>query len=279
MNYIGIDLGGTSIKLAKIENDSITQHIVELTPQEENQDVAIDLIVYMIKKLINQNTEWIGIGVPSVVDRKLGIVYDVQNIKGWKRVELKSILEAVFSIPVFIDNDANCFAIAEKYYGCAKSYQNIVGLTIGTGLGGGIVQEGKLLDDVNCGSGEFGEIPYRDSILEDYCASKFFTSKGYTGKEVFELAEQDSVEAAKIFNEFGYHLAFAIKIVMLTIDPEIIVLGGAISKSYKFFKEAMYEELKNFPYQNSLINLKILTSELENSALFGAVALGRRVGN
>ena len=273
-NVIGIDLGGTSVKLGRIENNKIIESIEQNTPETDDQMEVVDLIISMIKKIRNKDTVAIGIGVPSVVDRENGIVYDTQNIPSWKKVHLKSYLADSLHLPIFIDNDANCFAIGENIYGSATEFENFVGITLGTGLGGGIVQNSKLLSDSNCGSGEFGEIPYLDSIIEDYCGGNFFKDKhGISGFDLYTKAINGNKKAIDIFNEYGKHIANVVKIIVLTIDPEAVIFGGSISKSFDFFENSMKKELKNFPYQNSINKLKILTSTLKNSAIFGAAAL------
>ena len=101
---------------------------------------------------------------------------------------MKEILEACFSVPVYVDNDANCFALGERIFGEGKTVDNFVGLTLGTGLGGGIIQNGKLLADANCGSGEFGMIPYQGQILEYFCSGSYFMNVwGVDGKEMYTI--------------------------------------------------------------------------------------------
>jgi len=271
---IGIDLGGTFIKGGRIEDGKIEQQFSLETRASEGGEVTLNVLREVINELMTSATSAIGIGVPSVVDKLHGVAYNVQNIENWDEVHLKSILEAEFGLPVFIDNDANCFAIGEKYFGAARAYDHFVGITLGTGVGGGIVQNGKLLLDANCGSGEFGEIPYRDSIIEDYCGSRFFIEKnGVTGSEAYQKALVGDFDSIKMFNEYGRHIAVLVKIIVLTIDPQAIVFGGAISGSLSLFQNSMTDELKNFPYPNSIKKLVIRTSNIDNAGILGAAAL------
>jgi glucokinase len=112
--------------------------------------------------------------VPSIVNRKEGIVYDVQNIRAPQEVYLKEILEKEIKVPVYLDNDANCFALGEYRFGAGQGSKHLVGLTIGTGMGAGIINDGFLLKDANGGAGEFGIIPYLDAGYESYCSGQFF---------------------------------------------------------------------------------------------------------
>ena len=273
-NIIGIDLGGTKIAGGRIENESIVKELSADTKASDGGEVTLNILKNLIGDLINKDTKAIGVGVPSVVDREKGIVYNVQNIKNWDKVHLRSILENEFKLPVKIDNDANCFAYGEKVFGKGKEFANFVGITLGTGVGGGIIQNNRLLLDSNCGSGEFGEIPYLDSILEEYCGSRFFTrTVGGSGYEIALKAREGDKESLKVYEEYGKHMAVLVKIILLVIDPEAIVFGGSISKSYDLFKDSMYKHLSDFPYPNSIEKIEILTSELNNSGILGAGAL------
>lgn len=273
-NIIGIDIGGTSIVGGRIERDKISVLIKEDTLATIGGDATIDVLTRIIDRLVTPNTEAIGIGVPSVVDRERGVVYNVQNIKDWDEVHLKAILESRFNIPVFIDNDANCFAMGERIYGKGKSFLNFVGITLGTGVGGGIIQNGHLLNDANCGSGEFGELPYLDSILEEYCGSRFFPREGgLNGLEAATRAREGDKQAIELFNLYGKHLSILVKVILLVIDPEAIIFGGSISGSFDLFEKAMYKGLSDFPYPKSIQKIKITYSELQETGVLGAGAL------
>ena len=113
MSYIGIDLGGTKVRAARIIGQSCKTYAESLIPKKGTEKEIIDIIKEIISKLLDKNVKGIGIGVPSLVDQKLGIVYDVQNIPSWKKVLLKDVLESHFNISVFINNDVNCFALGE----------------------------------------------------------------------------------------------------------------------------------------------------------------------
>lgn len=273
-NVIGVDIGGTNIVGGRIEGNVIVQQLSEDTNALKGGEETLNILIEIIRKLATSETTGIGIGVPSVVDREQGIVYNVQNIQDWDEVHLKSILEKEFCVPVFIDNDANCFAYGEKIFGQGNEYRNFVGITLGTGVGGGIIQNNHLLNDANCGSGEFGEVPYLDSILEEYCGSRFFTRTGnITGFEAALKAKEGDKKSIELYNEYGKHIAVLVKIIMLIVDPQAIIFGGSISKSFKLFEKSMYENLSDFPYPNSVKKIKILVSELQNIGVLGAGAL------
>ena len=157
----------------------------------------------------------IGVGVPSVIDLKTGTVYDVQNIPSWKEVPLKARLEERYGRPAYVNNDANCFAVGEKYFGKIKPYDSAVGLIVGTGLGAGIIANGRLYSGVNCGAGEFGMIPYLDRTLEDYASGRFFKRVHGVGPRACRTGGTRRPGPLAIFAEFGRHLGEAVKVVLL----------------------------------------------------------------
>jgi len=273
-NIIGVDLGGTNIRAGKVVQQKIVQTTKAPTSSSGTEEEVLETLFSVIDGCFDENTKSIGVGVPSVVDVEKGIVYDVVNIPSWKVVPLKSILENRYNIPIYVNNDANCFVLGEKYFGKAQSYKSIVGLCIGTGMGSGLIFNGKLYEGVNCGAGEFGNIPYLNSNFEHYCSGQFFAEeKSITAFEACQMAGEGDAGALKMFEEFGFHIGQAIKSILYAYDPEIIVLGGSLTNAYEFFKPAMYEAIQNFAYRNVLSNLKIEISELEHSAIYGAAAL------
>ncbi len=273
-NVIGIDLGATNIRGAIVNSDTLSDIIpVRIHSQGTVEEVLHD-IYQVIDQLLNPNIAAIGIGVPSVVDVKEGIVYDVQYIPSWKEVPLKKILEARYNIPVFVNNDANCFALGEYYFGKAKNAESMVGLTIGTGLGGGIIIHDKLFAGYNCGAGEFGCLPYKDNILEYYCSGSFFKNVyDLDGVQVYESAKKGEAGALELYGELGIHVGNAIKAVLYTYDPQLIVLGGSVSQAYDLFKATMWATVKTLAYGKTAERIRIETSDLKNSGILGAAAL------
>jgi glucokinase len=274
MNVIGIDLGGTNVRAGIVSGNILDNVLSRRIHNNGSIDEVLDDIFCLVDELKNGDTEGIGIGVPSVVDIKSGVVFDVQNIPSWKTVPLKSLMEQRYNVPVYINNDANCFATGEKYSGKAKGFDNFVGLIVGTGLGAGVILNGRLYSGTNCGAGEFGMIPYKDSNFESYCCGQFFKNKyEISGEEVSKLASEGDERALGIFNEFGEHLGNAIKTILYSVDPEAIILGGSVSKAFKFYKDSMWKSIESFAYSNSLQKLIIDVSELEQVAILGAAAL------
>lgn len=273
--YIGVDLGGTNMRAGRVENDCLVAQASERTPKSPKDTAeTIDLLERVIRSVWTPEVSAIGIGVPGLVDRQDGIVYNLVNIPHWDVVPLREILEARFGTRVVIDNDANCFALGERVFGVGRQYENFVGLTLGTGLGGGIIQQGRLLADSNCGSGEFGMMPYRDNILEYYCSGSYFMNIwGVDGKTMYGRALEGDAEALEAYRQLGGHIAAAVKIVMLAVDPEMIVFGGSVAAAHALFEESLWENLRDFAYPNSVKRLRIFFSEMENPAILGAASL------
>ena len=274
MKVLGIDIGGTNIRAGLVENNVVVR-IESLKIKKAGSETEImDDLNFLIGKFMSEKIDGIGIGVPSLVDSEKGIVYDATNIPAWKEVHLKEQIEAKKGIPVYVNNDANCFVMGEKYFGRAKAYNNIVGLIIGTGLGSGLVLNNHLYVGENCGAGEFGMIPFRDHDFEYYCSGQFFENEyGVSGEEIKQRAEDGDARALEIFTQFGSNLGEAIKVIMLAVDPEIFILGGSVSKSYEFFKDAMCESIRKFIYVHSSDKIKVEVSETNHIAILGAAAL------
>ena len=275
-SIIGIDLGGTNIKGGVVTDSALRRVQSVPTCASQGGDVTLGALKGLIRSLLASvpQCSGIGLGVPSVVDRRAGIAFNLMNIRGWEEVHLKTVLEEEFGLPVFMDNDANCFALGEYRYGRCRGIENFVGITLGTGVGGGIIQRGRLLDDANCGSGEFGELPYLDSKLEDYCASRFFTdSCGRTAVELSLAARQGDEAALDAYRQYGRHVAMLVKTILYVIDPQAIVFGGSISKSFDLFEQSLKENLCDFSYPESLKKLRILISDNNECGILGAAAL------
>ena len=272
--FLGVDLGGTSFKVGRVRHATIeerTQNPVGRTVSEKD---LINILYKSIDSVITPEVKGIGVGVPGVVDPIDGIIYDIQNLPGWKKIYLKKLLEERYLIPVNINNDANCFALGENYFGKGANYKNFVGLSIGTGLGMGIIIDNKLYNGVLCGAGEIGMVTYKESIIEHYAGSLFFANTyNRSAKEFSELAQKGDVMALQAFSEFGSHLGAAIKNVLYMYAPEAIVLGGSISKAYPLFEEAVNDSLKTFAYPKQIEDLKIEISDKEGLAILGAAAL------
>ena len=269
---IGVDLGGTNIRVGIVDEEQLVSKVAAPCPKDEEK-VVLEQIIGLIRELMSAGVTSIGVGVPSVVDRERGIVHNVANIPSWKEVHLKEILEEEFHRPAYINNDANCFALGEHCFGEGRRFSDFVGLTIGTGIGTGLILNGKLYNGHNTGAGEICSLPFREKDYEHYCASRFFEAFQTTGRELGEKAQAGDSQALKTWGLFGDNLGCLIETVVYAYDPEAIILGGGIADAFDYFKDAMYERLKEFPYQESVARLHIGPSQLKDAALLGAAML------
>ncbi len=274
INIIGIDLGGTHVRAGVVAGGQLTEINSARIPSSGSVDDVLKVMYELIDPLVDSEVRAIGIGVPSVVDIENGIVYDVQNIPSWKKVELKKVMEEKYRLPVLVNNDANCFALGEKYFGKGKKFHSMIGLAIGTGLGAGIIINDKLYAGVNCGAGEFGNVEYLDQYYEYYASGQFFENCYKTnGELVYKKALDGDPLSVMIFEELGTHLGNAIRMILYTYCPELIVLGGSISKAYPLFGEKMWERIRTYVYSNTLDQFHLEVSELENPGILGAASL------
>jgi glucokinase len=271
---IGVDLGGTNVRAGLVIDGRLAEvRSVPVRSRGSETEVLEDLF-RAVDPLVRDDVAGIGAGVPSVIDLATGTVYDVQNIPSWKKVGLKAILERRYRRPAFVNNDANAFAAGEKVFGKVRPYDSAVGLIVGTGLGAGIIANGRLYSGVNCGAGEFGMLPYLDRNFEAYASGQFFERvHGLSGHELAARADMRDGWALGIFDEFGRHLGEAVKAICYAVDPEIIVLGGSVSKSYRFFRESLGRTFRSYAYSIAKERLKIEVSEIEHIAILGAAAL------
>lgn len=271
---IGVDLGATNVRSATVSVEIISDIVSKRINSDGNEEEVLNDVFEVIDKLVTNETKAIGIGVPSVVDVEEGIVYDVQYIPSWKEVPLKKIMEQRYRIPVYVNNDANCFAVGEHYFGKGKNADSLIGLTLGTGVGAGIIINNKLYPGRNCGAGEFGMVNYLDNVYEYYCSGSFFENVyQLSGEAVFQSAKEGNKRAMEMYAEMGVHLGNAIKMIMYTYDPALIILGGSVRFAYEFFQQTMWERIKTFAFTKSAERLRIEISELKNSGILGAAAL------
>jgi glucokinase len=269
---VGVDLGGTNVRAGLVRNGRIIAFEARPHPPKANAEAIIDQICRTIAKVLRPGVSGIGVGVPTLVNK--GIVYSPNNIPSWKVVPLQKILERRFHIPVVLNNDAKCFALGELHFGAGRGYQNLVGLIVGTGLGAGVIINGKLYSGSNGGAGEIGSIAYKEKDFEHYCSGRFFQREfGLDGATLHERVKNGDRKARAMFAAFGDDFANVIMALLYAYDPEIIVLGGSVSKAYPYFEGRMRKKLKAFHFQNSLKRLKIVQSKKANIAVLAAASL------
>lgn len=275
---IGIDIGGTNTVFGLVdEKGKILKMHERSTLADLSKDIILENLKSGVQKVWDKSVKGIGIGFPSIVDVKTGIVYEAPNIPAFKKVSLKKELEKEFKVRVEINNDANCFAFGEKLFGSGKRYKDIVAVTLGTGFGVGVIVNSQIYCGKNCAVGELGGVRYKDINLDYYAGGRhFFLDKtNMEGKELYTLAKKGDKKAKKIFQEYGQNLGYALGLIVSAYNPELIILGGNISKAYPFFKKSMQESINtNLNNRKTIMNsFKVVGSKLKNAGVLGAAAL------
>lgn len=270
---IGVDLGGTNVRAGLVRGDRLAEVDARPIRSRGTKHEVFEDLCASIDAVIRPGVRGIGVGVPSLVQPATGTILDTTNIPSWKRVALRAWLEKRYRKSVRIDNDANCLALGERYFGHGRTCDNFVALILGTGFGAGIVSNGRLCSGTDCGAGEIGLIPYRDAIVEKYASGQFFVSNGREGAELAAAADRGEAAARRLFAEYGRHLAHAVSIVLYVLAPEKIIFGGSVSKAWRHFRGPMREALRGFAYPSVLRAVRFQTSTVRHAAILGAASL------
>ncbi len=271
---IGLNIEAPGIKIGRITGSKIDKiKNIEIDLKGGKSEILQE-IIHLIESILDSSILGIGIGVPTTVDVEKGIAYDVSRIASWKEVHLKKELESHFKVPVYVNNDANCFTVGEYYYGKGRKYENFVGLIIGEGMGGGVIVNKNLLSGSSGGVGEFGYLPYKDRDYDHFCSKRFFEHEsGMDFEKIFQMAEKNDKKALKLFNTFGQNLGHALEMIITVLDPQCVVLGGEVSTAYDLFKDSMWQVLHScsLPHVRNILDVRI--SDVQNIDILGAAAL------
>ena len=271
---VGVDIGGTSIGAGCIVDKKISKTHSLPTGADRSADEILETLFEVVGEVLLPGTQAIGVGVPGLINADKGEIINIANIPAWKGMPLIEKLSSRFGIPVYLENDANCFALGEKHFGKGQKYANMVAIALGTGVGGGIIINNKIHSGLFGGAGEVGHIPYEGDIFEAFGGSAFFIKKNnITGEELFKRAMKGDEKALALFNEFGHHIGKLVKTLLYILAPEAIILGGSISKSFSLFKDGILEEIADFPFEIMKDVIAIEQSELEDIAILGAAGL------
>ncbi len=295
---VGIDLGGTNLKIALLDSGlRIKDRRVLSTRDFISKEGLIGAIVDSIKKIITDNRLkrpdilGVGLGLPGPIDVKSGIVHFFPNIPGWKKVGLKRILQDRLKLPVALDNDANLMSLAEARLGAAEGYKAVVCITLGTGVGAGIVIDSKLYRGPGFAAGEIGHMPINEkgprcncggiACLEAYIgnnrilrqAKKIF-KRDIPLEELSSLANKQNKKAVKIWQEAGRRLGVALAGVVNLLNPDVIVVGGGVAGAGRVLFDSIRETISKRAMPVQAGNVRVLKARLGNDAgLIGAAIL------
>ncbi|MDZ8024984.1 MAG: ROK family protein [Nostoc sp. DedQUE11] len=284
---IGIDVGGTAIKLGRFTPDGTCLQSLTLTaPQPTTPEAVLAVLVDAIAQIDPDNQSVaIGVGTPGPADAAARIAKIAINLPGWLDVPLADWLETKTSKPTVIGNDANCALLGEAWLGAGRQFQNLILLTLGTGVGGAIILNGKLFVGHQGAAGELGLISFNpdgptcnsgnQGSLEQYASATAIRCR--TLKEPIELgilAQQGDAASLTFWQEYGKCLGIGLTTLVYVLTPQAIVIGGGISGSFEFFFPAMKAEIEKRVQPLSREGLQILPAQLGKFAgMVGAAKL------
>lgn len=299
---IGIDFGGTSIKSAVVEGARVLLHGPPIDTQlHHSAESLVDAIVQLVATLrtVHPSVAGIGVGLPGFVDSVNGVVHSLTNVAGWSEVPLRTILSERTGLPAIIENDANAMAYGEWKYGAAVGAKHAVCITLGTGVGGGLILDGKLYRGATLAAGEIGHMsidyrgikgPYGNfGGLEEYVgnvqiaerAQKLYTQAGLqktmdecTPLALAKAAHAGDAVAKEMWDALGTEIGAALASVVWILNPDTIVIGGGVANAGDLLFTPIRRELtaRTIPVFNA--HLRILPATLGNEAgIIGNAAL------
>lgn len=293
MKSLGIDLGGTSAKLGVVENGVVLDAAIVPTRSDSDYGKIVDDLIGAAKELISlHSVRKVGIGSPGLIDSVTGRVCYSNNIR-WSDKPLRDDIGRALSLPALIANDAKCAALGEALYGAGRGYRRVAMVTLGTGVGGGFVVDGRL----ESGSlyadtaGVFGHMSIypngrkcncgRRGCAEAYCSASAVAKEGtrvfgrkMTAKEVFDTARSGEEKAVKIVRGFSQNLGITLANLANILRPECFIVGGGMAASADMFLDTVGAVLKSDVYGADYAPVKVFAAKLGNSAgVIGAASL------
>lgn len=293
--FLGIDWGGTYIKAGIVNKDGqILKKFTYSSDKLKEKQSFIKEIESLVSDSKKFKVSSIGIGAPGIVDTKKGFIYYLPNISGWKNYPLGAILTKKLKVPVFINNDANLFALAEARFGAAKAKSRVVFLTLGTGLGGAVIINGNLLD-TQTSALELGHVPIDvkshkcgcggTGCIETFTGNKYLLKKYKSLKKnktdvkniktIYHRALKGEKHAVATWKEFSFYLGMYLSGIVNIFNPEVIVFGGGVSGAFKVFKPYLWQALKKQAMWPQLKGLKLVKAKLKDAGIVGAGILAK----
>lgn len=302
----GVDLGGTTVKIGLLSTSGEKVEVWEIpTRTEQNGKYILGDIAKSIrskmeeKNITDSDVMGVGIGAPGPVDSN-GVIYNAVNL-GWGKFNLEEELHSIVKLPVKAGNDANVAAYGEAWKGGGKGYRNMLLATLGTGVGGGIIVDGKILNGATGAGGEIGHIHIEDAeedncgcgnhgcfeqyasatgavrvakrVLEASDADSKLRHMDFECKDIFDLAKEGDEVAVEATKKYGDYLGRGLAAVASTINPEIIVLGGGVSKCGEMLFDLLKPSYEKYVFPGCK-DVKFALAELGNDAgIFGAAKM------
>ncbi|MCP4846687.1 MAG: ROK family protein [Verrucomicrobiaceae bacterium] len=294
LRAIGIDFGATSVKIGALPDilkDGGEEPVVLETLSYSSVNDLIDAIAESVAGIGKRHGNMIavGCGVPGLVDFDRGFVHTLTNVPGWQDIALRDILERETGLPVFIDNDANCMAYAEWRFGAALGLSNVVALTLGTGIGGGMIIDGKLYRGSSFAAGEIGQMsidhkggpgPYGlPGILEGHIGNRQISelaatrlhdqpmpAGGWTPRSVAEMAVAGNPQACQIWLDVAECLGSLLASIAWLINPDAFVIGGGVANAADLLFDPLEKKIRASVSSVISDDLRILPAKFGNEA-------------
>ncbi|MEK0446330.1 MAG: hypothetical protein RLZZ399_1651 [Verrucomicrobiota bacterium] len=298
---IGIDFGGTSIKSALVRGSQIVARGPLIDPQGVSSKETLLVLERVIRGLCADLGELVpvGIGLPGLVDSTQGVVHGLSNVPGWEDVPVQEILESRLGVPVVLENDANAMAYGEWRYGAARNARHVLCMTLGTGVGGGLILDGQLFRGAQLAAGEIGHasIDYRGRQgpfgslggLEEYVGNGQITQRAHwayaeagielpanpcTPEALSRAAHKGCPVALALWNAIGTEIGAAIASAVWLLNPDAIVIGGGISRAGDVLFGPVRESVRSRTSPLLHEHLRIVPAALGNDAgAIGCAAL------
>lgn len=291
MYYICIDIGGTSIKYGVLsEKGEIFIDGTVSTKVTEKENFILSDVKKLIRNILDEyrNYEIKGICVSTagVVNPEKGeIAYAGPTIPKYTGTKIKEELEKEFSISCEVENDVNCAGLGEYWKGAGKGSNSMVCLTIGTGIGGSVILDGKLLNGIGYTAGEIGYMDVNGSYIQNIASSKYLVEKvqkekvekegitdAITGVDIFELAKKGDEICIAGINEIISNLAVGVRNIIYLLNPEVIVIGGGITAQKEYLEEKIRKEVNDGMISDMFRKTRIELAQQGNQAgLLGAL--------
>lgn len=287
LQVLGIDLGGTAIKLGRFDRDgSCLQSLTVATPQPATPEAVLETMVRAIAQIDpKQECLALGVGTPGPIDTAGRIARVAINLPNWHDVPLADWLEAKINRPTILANDGNCAGLGEAWLGAGRAFRNLILLTLGTGVGGAIILDGELFTGHQGAAGELGLITLNPDgpecnsgnrgSLEQYASVGAIRRRtNLEPVQLGALAEAGDVEALTFWQSYGKNLGAGLASLIYVLTPEAIVIGGGISASAKFFLPSVQAEIERRVMPSSRAGLQLVSAQLGNQAgMVGAAKL------
>ena len=291
MYYICIDIGGTSIKYGVLsEKGEIFIDGTVSTKVTEKENFILSDVKKLIKNILdeyrNYEIKGICISTAGVVNPEKGeIAYAGPTIPKYTGTKIKEELEKEFSIPCEVENDVNCAGLGEYWKGAGKGSNSMVCLTIGTGIGGSVILDGKLLNGIGYTAGEIGYMDVNGSYIQNIASSKYLVEKvqkekeekegitdAITGVDIFELAKKGDEICIAGIDEIISNLAVGVRNIIYLLNPEVIVIGGGITAQKEYLEEKIRKEVNDGMISDMFRKTRIELAQQGNQAgLLGAL--------